>query len=340
VVVNDTTKPNVFVEMWELKSQNFTADKNVTDARQGQENKTYTFKVGKNTMDPNFGRIVKWNWMVQSPAKRTYANVSGDIGAEHGKEWAAVPWLNHTFNETGVWTISMNMTDASENWQNQTYSVTVAQQPRPDLVFNTPSGDKEKLNFSKPADQIRAGEALEIKANLSNNKGVGGAANATGVKVRLFVNDVDTGVAWEPSGGLIEYPEKGPVYKNVSLTWSIPWDQSGVRRIKLVAEASGDNSGEHPTAKEDSKVEKEVTIRPPVWYEQGLPVVGVILAIVAIGFYVAWRQKRWIFSEEARTLRKLEKERKARDEREERDEKKEKGKEPAKKEKDEEDEEE
>jgi hypothetical protein len=341
VVVNDTTKPEVFIEMWELKGLNFTADKNITDSKQGKENKTYSFRVGKNSRDPNFGTIVKWNWQVASPSGKFYVNESGTIqDPAHAKEWASVPWQNSTFNATGVWTVSLNMTDARDNWKNETFRVTIAQQPRPDLVFNTPSGGKEKLNFSVPVDKIKTGMDVTVSANLSNNKGVGGAANATEVVVKLFVDEKEVG-SWSPEGGKLKAPEKGPTYANVSIVWKIGlFEGSGPRKLKLVAEASGENGGEHPTAKEDSKVEREVNVSlgdiplALMW----IAGIGVVLGLG--GTYVMWRYKRGPFSEEARTLRKLKKEEKEREEEEEEEAKAAKAKDKGAKKADEDEEEE
>jgi heme exporter protein D len=302
VYVNDTTKPVGIIEMWSGKS-------NLTSNPQAIENKSYEFRAWR-SYDPNFGEIVNYTWWF--PDDGTLIK-----NETHGKSGKGIENVTHVFKKTGTFKVALNLTDKRNNSMNTTITVVVGKQPRPDLMLK---------NLSFNPEHLEVGVSTSVSVNVSNIKrGTIKTANATDVTIKFYVDGAET-ASVKVSKTLKPCEENKATkdcYEVVEFQW-IP-QQSGNHIVKVQAETpqenlpNGDNSGEHPNDMADSKIEQEVNIAPATWSVYLWPALVITLIVVAIVFYFAWSRKKWIFSEEARTLRKKRKEEEERRKQEEKE---------------------
>ncbi len=180
--------------------------------------------------------------------------------------------LNYSFTELGTYDITLNVTDEAGNYDNITRTLEIVPGPSPNI---------EIVDVSLAEDRVRAGDTVQVVANVTNY----GTANATSVSV-LFRVDGEP-VTITPG---FYYVDNEEAPDN-----TIPMDE--YRLIKFDWEA--DDSGEHtltvnvtdaeePAAWQyDNEMDLTVNVDPPQWRTMiGYILVPVIIIGVAVGLYL------------------------------------------------------
>ena len=190
--------------------------------------------------------------------------------------------LDHTFSDAGTYTVKLNVSDAHGNHREITKIFEVKYGPVPRL---------EIKNLTLSTDEPRAGQTMQIVANVSNF----GDADANSPTVIFYVNDHALGGTvrfYEYSNGsLVESTQMIPAggYRIVKIDWT---PEKGNVMLKVNATDSGEPSSSFLNEKEI-----KVTVGQPVWMDY-LPIILAVIAILGVvAIYMMYSKGMGPFSE-------------------------------------------
>ena len=244
VVVNDTTKPTV----------DFTA-RNANDSWNAslKEGSWSVFDAGNATWD-NVDNISDLNFHWYFSIDNTTIEGKGRYN------------VSHKFNVTGSMTVTLNVTDLSNNSALKIKTIAVGQKPRPDMRITSIQYDPETFT---------QGEAGKITVNMTNT----GSANATNVNVTFYyvVNGEKTLIGYSSSLSNNSSAAVSIVKVGDKVQCSINWspDHKGTFTIEVTVNCTGMIEESDFTDADGLTVKEAKWVQPALW-------IGVALIIILI----------------------------------------------------------
>ncbi|MDP8011645.1 MAG: CARDB domain-containing protein [Thermoplasmata archaeon] len=250
VFVKDTLKPVPVIIF-----------QNSTNATVSQIYENQTIKLnGTNSYDPQNGQIVSYNWTIKSSSGKVLSINSTNFTFISGSLTSSVVTLK--FNAYGTYTILLNVSDRSGNYNTTSRTLNVVP-VAPDLLLNNVTWH----------GNLTAGSSTTFYVNVTNT----GNAPATKYYLELYVNGKEV--------SNVTYYNLA-VNKTVKL--SISWTPSSSGNFTLKFEAY---TPQEPTMYLGDNVQTKVVSVQEAGWVLPVTILGIILVIVVLAF-IGWRIKK------------------------------------------------